>query len=137
MHFFASTINDDVQVIPYLQTALDYTPKTSKKLRTILTAMGNALFCQGLFDDAMEYHQKINIFCTEYKRFSSICPALGEIAQIHKVRKEYDEAEKLLEEDIAISKRHRDERNTMFAQILLGKYIPYSRTTFQVRKKNA
>mgnify|MGYP000847435147 FL=1 len=119
--FFASTINDDVQVIPYLQTALDYTPKTSKNYGTILTAMGMHYFRQGLFDDAMEYHQKSISSALSINDSVRYAKALGEIAQIHKVRKEYDEAEKLLEEDIAISKRHRDERNTMFAQILLGK----------------
>lgn len=116
--FFACTINDDVQVIPYLQTALDYTLKTSKNYGTILAAMGMYYFRLGLFDEAMAYHQKSISSALSINDSVRYAKALGEIAQIHKVRKEYDKAEKLLEEDIAISKRQRDERNTMFAQIL-------------------
>ena len=118
--FFAGTINDDAMVVNYLETALEYTSETAKNYGTILTALGIHYFRQGLFDEAMMYHQKTITSALSINDSVRYAKALGEIAQIHKERKEYDKAVELLKEDIAISKRHHDERNTMFAQILLG-----------------
>lgn len=119
--FFAGTIDNDAQALSYLEIALKYTPETSRNYGTILTAFGLHYFRQGLFDNAMEYHQKSMVSALNVNDSIRYAKALGEIAQISRERKEYAKAIKLLKEDIEISKRHRDERNTMFAQIQLGK----------------
>lgn len=119
--FFAGTIKDDEYVLPYLQTALDYTSRTSANYGTILAATGMHYFRQGFLEEAMEYHQRTLLYASKINDSVRYAKALGEIAQIHLERKEYNKAMELLKQDIEISKRHHDERNTMFAQIILGK----------------
>ena len=118
--FFHGILGDDGKSINYLETALKYTPAASPDYGTILFALGAGYNKVGAISQASAFFQKTREAALAIKDEVRYAKALGELARIHKDKKEYDRAVPLLMEDIALSVKNNDERNTMYARLLLG-----------------
>lgn len=119
--FYFGSVNDLEKEIKYLELALINTPNTSLEYARILNAIGHYYLKTNNLEKAKNYFLKTSIYSKKNVDEIRYAKALGDLASIYKIQKKYPEAIKYLKEDIMISKRNHDDRNTMFAEILLGK----------------
>ncbi|MBS7332336.1 MAG: tetratricopeptide repeat protein, partial [Weeksellaceae bacterium] len=119
--FYFGAVNDKQKEIDYLNRALNNTSNTSKEYANILNAIGHHYLNTGNLEKAKDYFLKTMIYSKKNIDEIRYAKSLGDLANIYKIQKKYPEAIKFLKEDIKISKRNNDERNTMYAEILLGK----------------
>lgn len=118
--YFFGNINEPEMAISYLEEAKKITPKKSKTYAEILFSFGYHYALLNKTDLAEEYYTKAKCIAQEIGDDVRKAKALGELAIIAIEKKELTTAEELLLEDIKISKKEGDYRNSMYAQILLS-----------------
>ena len=121
--FFQNTLGNLEKSKAYYIDALRYTPRHAQQYGTVANGLGINYFQLGDVEKAREYHEKTIDWAREYGDEVRLAKALGEMALIHKEDGDLDSAVALLEEDIAISRKHHAERNIMFAQIQLARIM--------------
>lgn len=118
--YFFGNINEPEMAISYLEAAKKITPKKSKTYAEILFSLGYHHALLNKTNLAEEYYTKAKCIAQEIGDDVRKAKALGELAIIAIEKKELTTAEELLLEDIKISKKEGDYRNSMYAQILLS-----------------
>lgn len=119
--YFFGTIDDNNKSIEFLEKALTLTPNTSKEQGSVLYAIGALYLKKEDLDKAEHYFLRTIATANNTEDEVRHAKALGELAVIHNLRGEKDKAQRFLMDDIKISEKNGDQRNTMYAQIQLGK----------------
>ncbi|MDM1551067.1 transcriptional regulator [Empedobacter falsenii] len=104
----------------YLLLALKYTNKKDNEYGTILNAIGH-VFMNNNINKANNYFELTKEYAIQNKDEIRYAKALGDIASINILNKQYDLAIDNLKKDIEISKKLKNARNLMYANIQLGK----------------
>lgn len=119
--YYFGAVRDHEKEIKYLERALKNTPNTSLEYANILNAIGQHYLKINDLDKAKDYFLKTMIYSKRNVDEIRYAKSLGDLATVYKIQKNYNEAIKYLKEDILISKKNNNDRNTMYAEILLGK----------------
>lgn len=119
--YFFSSIDEKQASNLYLKHALSLTPKTDKDYATFLNAMGCNYFCLKKYDLANQYFNETILYSRQNNDSLRLAKGLGDLAQIFILKKQFRQAERLLLDDIQISRQVNNPKNAMFAQIRLGK----------------
>ncbi|MGG5508030.1 MULTISPECIES: helix-turn-helix transcriptional regulator [unclassified Myroides] len=119
--FFFQTLAEYEMSTAFLNRALHLTSPDSKSYGTILNALGiNSLNTNQLLT-AENYFLRTKQSAIDNQDSIRYAKALGDLARVEILRNNWDKAEQLLLEDIAISTQLGEFRNAMFAQLQLGK----------------
>ncbi len=119
--YFLSTVGDYEKAEEFLIKAKTYAKANSSEMASITDGLGlvslkkNNLVAANLYFNAALSSAKASNDQLRYAK------ALGNIAEVNFIKKNYPKAIELLQEDIAISKKLDDTQNTMYALLLLGK----------------
>ncbi len=105
----------------YLFLALKYTNKKDDEYGTILNAIGHVFMNKNNINKANNYFELTKEYAIQNKDEIRYAKALGDIASINILNKQYDLAIDNLKKDIEISKKLKNARNLMYANIQLGK----------------
>jgi len=119
--YFFGTILEHEKSIKYLNRALNLTTPNSQDHATILNGIGNCYLDINKLDQAESYNLRAQKSALKSKDTLRYAKVLGDLARINIKRKNWEKAEKLLNEDISLSEQTGNDRNTMFAQLQLGK----------------
>ena len=119
--YFFGTILEHEKSITYLQKALQLVPAESKNHSALLNGIGNCYIDMKEPDKAEVYQLKAKKSALLNKDDIRYAKVLGDLARIEIIRKNWNKAEKLLLEDIGLSEQTKNDRNTMFARLQLGK----------------
>ena len=119
--YFFGSVKEHEKSIAYLHKALQVAPVESEDYGALLNAIGNSYLERGKLTDAETYFLKTRQNALENKDEMRFAKALGDLARINIKKKNWNKAENLLVEDIAVSEKNNSHRNTMFARIQLGK----------------
>lgn len=119
--YFFGSITEYDKSIAYLNRALALVSPQSKNYADILNALGNSYLKKDDLNKAEFYFKQTKQNALQNKDEVRYAKALGDLARVYKRNKNWQPAEALLLEDIALSKKHKDHRNTTFAQLQLGK----------------
>ena len=119
--YFFSTILEQEKAINYLTRALNYTPPDYKEHATLLNGIGNCYLELNKLDIAETFFLKAKKTALKNKENTRYAKILGDVARVQIERKNWNEAEILLKEDIMLSEKEGSDRNTMFARLQLGK----------------
>lgn len=119
--FFFGNIEDFIKSERYLIEALKHCNNNSKQYIEILNNLGMNYLKQKQLVKAEEYYLRARELALKNGQEVLYAKALGELAQICVERNDYAQAKTLYIEDIAISQKNNSDRNTMYAQIQLGK----------------
>lgn len=119
--YFMGTIGDTKEAIYYLKKAEIYSPPNSHEIAAIKDNIGLYYIELNDFAHAEKYllqAEKIAISTKDSVRYAKI---LGNMALLAHHQNYLTKAEKLIKEDLYISEKHKSDRNTMYALILLSK----------------
>ncbi|MCP1996393.1 tetratricopeptide repeat protein [Flavobacterium sp. HSC-61S13] len=119
--FFFGYIEDYKKAENYLTEALKHSHKDSKIYIEILNNLGMNYFRQNQLIKAEESYLSARKLALNNGQEILYAKTLGELAKICISRNDYIKAKTLYLEDIAISKKNNSDRNTMYAQVQLGK----------------
>lgn len=119
--YFFGTILEHEKSIQYLNRALNLTTPYSKDHATLLNGIGNCYLETNQLHKAESYQIKSKNSALKNKDTLRYAKVLGDLARINIKRKNWTKAEELLLEDISLSEQAGNDRNTMFAQLQLGK----------------
>lgn len=117
--YFFITVEEDEKSLNYLKTALKHTSTNYPEYSNLLSGIAQYYIKHKNYEEAKKYIIKTILYSKKNNRIR-YAKALGDLALIHKNEKSYKTAIKLLEEDIEISKAINENRNTIYATILLG-----------------
>ena len=118
--YFFGTIGDHDKSIDYLSRALLFVDRTTRRYAAIEFALGGE-YLKLQHDQQAEEHF-VNSKNSAKNRYPiRYAKALGELALLAMNAGDLDKAEQYLLEDIQLSEKHCDARNTMFARIRLAK----------------
>jgi hypothetical protein len=125
-YFFITTL-DYERTINYLSWALKITNIESEEYPSFLNTIAMAHFNLNDFNQAEIILNDAKLYALKYNHKLRYAKILGDLARVFIKQNKWIEAEKLLLEDIKISKELKEYRNTMFAQLQLGKmYVKYN-----------
>jgi len=119
--YFFQTITEYDTSIVFLNRALQLVPPHSKDYGSILNALGANYFYKKDLTSAEQYFIQTKQQAILIQDSIRYAKALGDLARVEMIRRNWEKAERLLLEDIEISKKIREYRNEMFAQLQLGK----------------
>lgn len=119
--YFFTSINEKKLSNIFLKKALHYTPKTDINYAAFLNAIADNYYNLGKIDSAYFFLNETIKYSKINKDSLRLAKSFGDLSQIFIFKKDYKNAEKLLLDDIKISKRINNLKNTIFAQIRLGK----------------
>jgi len=119
--YFFGTILEHEKSIKYLNRALNLTAPNSQDHATLLNGIGNCYLDINELDKAETYQLKAQKSALKSKDTLRYAKVLGDLARINIKRKNWEQAEKLLQQDVSLSEQTGNDRNTMFAQLQLGK----------------
>ncbi|MBW3519942.1 tetratricopeptide repeat protein [Flavobacterium sp. NKUCC04_CG] len=119
--FFFGNIEDYQKAEHYLTEALKHANCNSKQYIEILNNLGMNYFKQNQLVKAEESYLRARKLALKNGQEILYAKTLGELAKICVARNDYTQAKTLYIEDIAISKKNNSDRNTMYAQVQLGK----------------
>lgn len=119
--YFFGTILEHEKSIRYLTRALNLTNTRSKDYATLLNGIGSCYLDLNELSKAESYLLKAQKSALENKDTLRYAKVLGDLARIDIKRKNWEQAEKLLHQDISLSEQAGSDRNTMFARVQLGK----------------
>src|SRR5690606_2377575 len=119
--YFFGTILEHEKSIRYLTRALNLTNTRSKDYATLLNGIGSCYLDLNELSKAESYLLKAQKSALENKDTLRYAKVLGDLARIDIKRKNWEQAEKLLHQDISLSEQAGSDRNTMFARLQLGK----------------
>lgn len=119
--YFFTSINEKQLSNRYLKRALNFLQKSNKEYPVFLNALGNNYYDLGEINLAAKYLNETIISAKSLNDSLRLAKGLGDLSQVYIYKKDYNEAEKLLLEDIKISKFVNNVKNTIFAEIRLAK----------------
>ena len=119
-YFFSTTFEQD-KSIEFLNRALRQTSNQSKEYSDLLNAIGICYLNKGMLEKAQDFFIKTQQSALQCNNMIRYAKALGDLARVNIKKNNWKDAEKLLLEDIAISEKTGNDRNTMFARVQLGK----------------
>ncbi|MBB1140745.1 hypothetical protein [Myroides sp. WP-1] len=127
-YFFQTLTEYDIS-IAFLNRALKLLSSNSKARATILNALGTNYLYKNELVTAEKYFLQTKQSAIANQDSIRYAKALGDLARVEIIRSNWEKAEKLLLEDIAISEQLGESRNEMFAQLQLGKmYLKQDKT---------
>ncbi|MDM1408002.1 tetratricopeptide repeat protein [Myroides sp. DF42-4-2] len=134
--YFYGTIGKAKQGITYLTKALQLTTKDNINYTSLLNAIGN--FAIKDKQEALAYPyliqaKNISESQGDLLRYAKV---LGDLATIENNKQNWEKAISYLEEDIAISKKVDDKKNTMFALLSLAQ-VYWDKSDIPMAKKTA
>lgn len=106
----------------YLKLALKHTPKNTSEYATILYAIGVNFFNKNNLPKAKQYFKETAQVSKQINDTLRYAKTLGSLAQIHQKNGNIDKAILLLKEDIFLSEKCKDDKNKMYAMILLSQF---------------
>ena len=118
--YFFSTIKEYDRAIEYLQRALRLTSPETNDYGDLLNALGNCYLNKGAVEKAKYYFNETKKNGKDTDNQIRYAKALGDLALVEMNQKHWQEAEKLLLEDIVLSDSLGEYRNAMFARLRLG-----------------
>lgn len=121
--FFQGILSNYSKSTDYLKTALVYTEQKSPDYGTQLFAIAMDYYRLRQTDSAAIYLQKTMAAAKAIQDEVRYAKALGELGRIANDRNNFEEAIRLLEEDIAISQKNKEDRNTAYAHLQLGNIL--------------
>ena len=117
--FYLDTIGDHPEAIKYLHKALKYSEPNTSEYATILDNLGLNYLKTLNLAEAEKHIIQASRLAKSIGDSIRYAKTLGNLAQIHEKKKNYDKAVKLVLEDIRISEENNDAQNTMYAYTLL------------------
>jgi len=118
--YFFYSIKDYQISINYLNKALKVTAKESENYPNFLNALGNCYYDLGNTEKALSYFKLTQKSAEKINDTLRYAKALGDIAKVYINKNKINQAESFLLEDISLSKKVGNQRNTMFAQLRLA-----------------
>jgi len=119
--YFLMTAGDYEKANEYLHQARRYAKPNSSELASITDALGlNSLNNKDL-SQAEQYFKEALVLAQASADKLRYAKALGNIAHVKFKQGDYNEAVRLLNQDIAISKKLGNTQNTIYALVMLGK----------------
>lgn len=118
--YFFSSIGEKKMSNIYLKRALNLTKKNQNDYAAFLNAIGCNYFCLKEYELANKYFNETILYSKKNNDSLRLAKGFGDLAQIYILKKDYQHAESLLLDDIQISQKVNNPKNTMFAQIRLG-----------------
>ncbi|MEA9414066.1 hypothetical protein [Flavobacterium sp. PL02] len=118
-----TTIDDEDLAVKFLKKSLHYTKTNSPEYASVLNAIGVYYFKEKNFPAAMYYFDKtiaVSLPISDNIRYAK---ALGDKALIYEKKGDYKTALELLQKDIDYSEKYKDEKNSMYASILMAKIL--------------
>lgn len=119
--YFFGTIDDHQKSLDLLQAALKVTPSAPTETGQILYAIGLLYMKQEKWQEAENYFNQALTSSQANADTMRYAKTLGELALLHQQRGKSQKAISLLLENISLSEKNNDPRNTMYAQIQLGR----------------
>ena len=119
--YFFGTAGDLNKSETYLKRALEITPTNSSDYAVLLNALGNHYLKAQDYAKAKIYLIKAEIYAKSNHDPLRYAKILGDLGRLYQKEKKYDYAIKNLKEDILISEKLNNDRNTTYARIQLGK----------------
>ena len=118
--YFFTSINEKKISNLYLKRALTLTPKTQNDYAAMLNAIGCNYFSLKEYELANQYFNETILYAKKNSDSLRLAKGFGDLAQIYLLNKDFVNAERLLLDDIQISRNVKNPKNVMFAQIRLG-----------------
>lgn len=119
--YFFGTIEQRYKAIDLFKIGLSLSSEDSHEYTDILFGLGRLYLEENDLETAESFFLHTVEISTKYGDEKRYAKSLGELATIHNLRGNSAKAQELLIEDVEISKRNNGTRNTMYAQIQLGK----------------
>ncbi len=119
--YFFGTITEHDKSISYLNRALKLVSPQSKNYADMLNALGNCYLNKDDLNKAETYFEQTKQNALQNQDEMRYAKALGDLARVYKRKKNWQQAERLLLEDIRLSELHNSNRNVIFARLQLGK----------------
>lgn len=113
------TVDDTNLAMKFLNKALQNTPVNSKEYAAILNAIGHCYFRKNDFSKANNYYNKAELLSLQNKDTIRYAKILGDKALVFEKTGNLKLAIQLLKTDISYSQKLRDEKNEMYASIVL------------------
>lgn len=120
--YFFETIQQYDKCIDYYKKTLETSCKTNKNKGAVLWALGAAYQKIDSIASAKEYYTLASEQALKVGDTLRYAKSLGGLASILEIEGDKTTAEQYYVEDINISKRLKEDRNQMYAQIQLGKF---------------
>ncbi|AYN04024.1 tetratricopeptide repeat protein [Flavobacterium sp. 140616W15] len=118
-----TTIDDNDLSLKFLKKSLEYSKTNTPEYASILNAIGTHYLKTDKLSTAMHYFNKTIAVSLQIGDNIRYAKALGDKALIYEKRGDYKTALQLLEKDIDYSKKYKDEKNNMYALILMAKIL--------------
>lgn len=126
--YFFQTIKEYEQSIIYLKRAIQITSKKETNYPNFLNALGNCYYEIGNKKAALQNFELAKIVSEDINDTLRYAKVIGDIAKIYIDENRFLEAEKLLKEDILLSKEIKNTKNLIFAKLRLAQlYIVQKR----------
>lgn len=118
--YFFQTIKDYSTAIVLLKQALQWCETTCSEYNSILFSLGCVYLISDDYKQAQFYLEESRKVATQNNDKIQYAKATGELGLLHKKLGDLKLAKKLLKEDIEISDKIQEDRNSMYARIQLG-----------------
>lgn len=118
--YFFQTTQDHDKSIRHLNRALKLASSSAKNYATLLNTIGILYLEKDSLLQATHFFEQTKRYALQSHDTLRYAKALGDLARVHIKKENWDEAEVLLLEDIALSIKKGNDRNTMFARLQLG-----------------
>lgn len=118
--YFFQTIKDYPTAITLLKEALQWCETTCSEYNSILFSLGCVFLVSEDYNQAQHFLEESRKIATQNNDELQYAKATGELGLLHKKLGDLKLAENLLNEDIEISDKIQEGRNSMYARIQLG-----------------
>ncbi|MDN3673281.1 hypothetical protein QWY99_09490 [Flavobacterium branchiarum] len=118
-----TTIHDDDLSLKFLKKSLEYSKTNTSEYASILNAIGTHYLKTNELSTAMQYLNKTIAVSLQIGDNIRYAKALGGKAVIYEKMGDDKTALQLLQKDIDYSKKYSDEKNAMYASILMAKIL--------------
>ena len=115
------SIGDEEESTKYLKISNQHFDNKSSDFATNLDNIGNNYLKNGDFKNSEKYYNKAIKLSNEIKDLDRLARAKGNLGILHFNKGNYNKAEELLTEDLALSEKYSTPQNTMFVCISLAK----------------
>ena len=119
--YFLTTTDEFAKAEEYLKKAEKYAEPNSSELASILNSLGFCSAQTNKLDEAENYFTQTLKIAQKSGDEVRYAKALGSLAELELKRKNYNKAISLLEKDIEISEKNKNNQNTMYALTVLSK----------------
>ncbi len=119
--YFITTLGDHEQALKFLVKAQKKVKPGTIESGDILNAMGHCYLALDDLPKAEEYYQKALKESTQSGDYIRQAKTLGSMAEIYRLNRQYDKAEKALKQDLHLSTQYNNPQNTMFVRVQLAK----------------